>query len=178
MERLTRKTINSPASRPFAPFLIFGLLLVASLIFSSYQVLSSSSQSVYNKKQKTSVPFFARLVTSIQIIGQQVRSAGTGTATHLGKTTFEVQATVNFAVQPAQINGTATFTAANGDQFYTSFSGVTRPNGTGAIVGDFNHEITGGTGRFTDISGSLTGHSVHQIGLQSGSLIFDGMIDY
>ena len=175
MERLTRRTINSS---PFAPLLIVGFLLVASLMFSSYQVFSSSSQIVHTKELKTSVPFFAKLETSIQIIGQQVRSQGAGTATHLGKTTFEVQATVNFAVQPAQINGTATFTAANGDQFYTSFSGVTRPNGTGAIVGDFNHEITGGTGRFVEISGSLTGHSVHQIGLQSGSLIFDGMIDY
>ena len=89
MERLTRKTINFPASRPFTSLLIVGLLLVTSLIFSSYQVLSSSSQSVYNKEHKTSVPFHAKLQTSIQIIGQQVRSQGTGTATHLGKTTFE-----------------------------------------------------------------------------------------
>ena len=172
------------AKSPFAILFCVFLTLISFLIIPGCQKnnsvkegRSSNSQTVHNKKHKT-VPFYANLTTSIQIIGQQVRSQGTGTATHLGKTTFEVQATVNFAVQPAQINGTATFTAANGDQFFTAFSGVTRPNGTGAIVGDFNHEITGGTGRFTNISGSLTGHSVHQIGLQSGSLIFEGMIAY
>ena len=178
MNRLTCKAKNFSASKPFAQLLIVGLLLVTNLGFSSFGLPRSSSQTVLTNEAKTPVPFYAKLETSIQITGQQVRSQGTGTATHLGKTTFEVQATVNFAVQPAQVNGTATFTAANGDQFYTTFSGITRPNGTGAIIGDFDHEITGGTGRFADISGSFTGHSVHPIGLQSGSLIFEGVIDY
>src|SRR5688572_867212 len=117
MERFTRKTNDLSASKPFAQSLIVGLLLLSSLGFSSYQAPSSNSPRVHNKEPKKSVPFYAKLETSIQITGQQVRSQGAGTATHLGKTTFEVQATVNFAVQPAQVNGTATFTAANGDQF-------------------------------------------------------------
>jgi hypothetical protein len=127
------------------------------------------------------VPFHANLETTITISGvppaQQVRSSGFGNATHLGKTSFEVVATVNVLVQPTVVTGTATFTAANGDQFFTAFTGTTRPQ-DGAIVGDFVHEVTGGTGRFSEITGSLTGDSIHPLGLQSGSLIFDGSISY
>ncbi len=178
MQHSTRNAINFFPRRHFGSLLFAGFLLVINLTFSSYQLLSQGAENGHNTLGKKAVPFYANLETSIQIIGQQVRSYGTGTATHLGKTIFEVQATVNFAVQPAQINGTSIFTAANGDHIYTSFSGVTRPDGSGAIVGLFNHEITGGTGRFVNISGSFTGRSVHPIGLQSGSLVFEGMIEY
>jgi hypothetical protein len=47
---------------------------------------------------------------------------GRGAATHPGKTSFEGISTVNFSVQPAQIMGSTTLAAANGDQFYTLFT--------------------------------------------------------
>ena len=163
------------------------LLLKAGVLFlictgiGSIQPILSQGASAAPLTKFHSVPFYATLETTITISGvppaQQVRSSGFGTATHLGKTTFEVVATVNVLVQPAVVTGTATFTAANGDQFFTSFTGITRPL-NGAIVGDFVHEVTGGTGRFSDITGSFSGHSIHTFGLQSGSLVFDGSISY
>ena len=73
----------------------------------------------------------------------------TGNATHLGQFTvtavWTLAATGNF--------GTSTWTAANGDYFYTRFrrSGVPSPP---TITFTETHTITSGTGRFADASGS------------------------
>jgi hypothetical protein len=184
MNNLSGRTTQGARSFFFAStslLLTTGLLLLICTGFGSVQPISSHSNTAAPFAKLHDVPFHAKLETTITISGpppvRQVRSAGFGTATHLGKTSFEVEATVNVAIQPAVVTGTATFTAANGDQFFTSFSGTTRPD-NGAIIGDFMHEVTGGTGRFSDITGSFTGHSVHPLALQSGSLIFDGTISY
>ena len=148
-----------------------------SILVCTFLIVTLSSYNIGNK----SVPFCASLQTSIQILGtppiQPVRSSGSGVATHMGQVTFEGNATVNFTTLPPSINGVATFTAANGDQFYTSFSGSTSII-NGEAIGNFTHEITGGTGRFSTISGTLTAHSVHPIGAPTGSLNLEGSIDY
>lgn len=127
------------------------------------------------------VVFWATFATSIELSGtppiQTARSTGVGTATHLGKTTFEGISTVNFSVQPVQLNGTATFTAANGDEIYTSFTGTTT-NEAGMAKGNFVHVITGGTGRFSDANGLLRAISLHNLSTQAGTLKFEGEIDY
>ena len=75
----------------------------------------------------------------------------TGNATHLGRFTltadWTLAATGNF--------GTSTWTAANGDEFSTSFArrGVVAPP---TITFTETHTITGGTGRFANASGSFT----------------------
>jgi hypothetical protein len=78
---------------------------------------------------------------------------GTGTATHLGRFTLSADFTVTFATGNGA--GTATWTAANGDQMFVDVVGH----------GDFvvfpivaiteTHSITGGTGRFADASGTI-----------------------
>jgi hypothetical protein len=184
MYNLWVRTTNSARSLFFPSTSLLvrtGLLFLVGMGLGSMQPILSQGKANSPVTRLQDVPFHANLQTSITITGvppaQQVRSAGTGTATHLGKTTFEVQATVNVLMQPAVVTGRATFTAANGDQFFTSFTGVTRPE-NGAVIGNFVHEVTGGTGRFSEITGSFTGHSVHPLGLQSGSLVFDGTISY
>ena len=73
----------------------------------------------------------------------------TGNATHLGRFTvtadWTLAATGNF--------GTSTWTAADGDEFSTSFArrGVVAPP---TITFTEFHIITGGTGRFANSSGS------------------------
>ena len=137
---------------------------------------------VDNTGAKQDVPFKASFKTQLQIMGtppvQPVRSAGPGIASHLGRAEFEANSTVNFTVQPAQINGIATITAANGDSFTTSFSGTSSPNGDGTATGHFTHTITGGTGRFSNISGTLTGVSLHNLSTNVGTLELFGSIDY
>jgi hypothetical protein len=80
------------------------------------------------------------------------RLVGTGNATYLGRFTLTSDFTVDVATATAV--GTAVWTAANGDQLFTTVTGeavVTFPNA--AIVE--THVITGGTGRFAGASGTL-----------------------
>ena len=53
--------------------------------------------------------------------------------------------------------GSYTFAAANGDQLFSTFTGLGMPaGGTMASITE-TLTITGGTGRFADASGTLTG---------------------
>ncbi len=75
----------------------------------------------------------------------------TGNATHLGRFTV----TADWTIGPTGGSGTSTWTAANGDELYTSFtrSGVPAPP---TITFTEIHTITGGSGRFADASGTFT----------------------
>jgi hypothetical protein len=159
------------------------------LFLSIFLVLAAVSE-VPGQAAKTSVHFLspknpanfsANLNTTIQLTGappiQSVRSFGSGIATHMGKTSFEAASTVNFTVQPATINGTAILTAANGDELHTAFTGTTA-TAAGTATGNFVHTITGGTGRFSNASGTLKATSIHNLATQKGVLSFEGEIDY
>ena len=78
---------------------------------------------------------------------------GTGNATHLGRFTLIADFTVTRKTGDA--TGTATWTAANGDQIFVDVFGhgdiVVFPTVTIAET----HTITGGTGRFADASGEI-----------------------
>ena len=93
---------------------------------------------------------------------------GTGNATHLGRFTLSA----DFTVTAGNATGTATWTAANGDQIFVNVVGhgdiVVFP--TVSIAE--RHSIVGGTGRFADASGLLRierSGSI-QTGVTSGSL--------
>jgi hypothetical protein len=78
--------------------------------------------------------------------------AGTGEATHLGRFTLTSDFTVDTTTGIG--SGTATWTAANGDQIFTTSAGlgvITFPIATITET----HTITGGTGRFAEASGSI-----------------------
>jgi hypothetical protein len=78
---------------------------------------------------------------------------GAGEATHLGRFTL----TSEFTVTPppaSTASGTATWTAANGDEIFTSTAGQAVITFPVAAIAE-THTIIGGTGRFVDASGSL-----------------------
>ena len=77
---------------------------------------------------------------------------GTGEATHLGRFTL----TSDFAVDPTTATGigTAIWTAANGDQIFTTLTGQAVVVFPIATITE-THTITGGTGRFADASGGI-----------------------
>ena len=159
--------------------ILFALPVIMLLMGSGYSTADNTRAGLAAPGKP--VIFFATFATSLQISGtppiQSARSSGGGIAIHLGKSYFEGISTVNFTVQPAQITGTATITAANGDEFYTSFTGTTVTS-NGQAIGNFVHHITGGTGRFEDINGLLSASSSHSLATQSGTLSFEGEIDY
>jgi hypothetical protein len=87
-----------------------------------------------------------------------VTTVGGGQATHLGNFTFvspHLSGLFDFT-----IDGTQTFTAANGDELEADLVGQLHlefdETGHAFLVGDVEGTITGGTGRFEGASGSFT----------------------
>ena len=76
-----------------------------------------------------------------------------GTATHLGRYAATFNATVN--VLDGTATGSYTFTAANGDQLFSTFIGLGVPAGGGLASITETLTITGGTGRFAGAGGTL-----------------------
>ena len=109
----------------------------------------------------------------------QQQITGVGNMSHMGNSTFVALATLNFTTPPPfQLGGTALFTAANGDTFTTSFAGTATPNGQGANEVLMTHTITGGTGRFSDATGTIVGHTIAVPGHAEGFITYEGTINY
>ena len=80
-------------------------------------------------------------------------ASGSGIASHLGAVTATG---VNYLYPPvegiARLDGSGTYTAANGDQMWVNFDNTAYDLNAGISTGTY--VITGGTGRFTGASGS------------------------
>ena len=88
--------------------------------------------------------------------GVPITDTLTGTGSHLGRLTATYPHCVNFAA--GTFSGTATFTAANGDQLFVVLGGSADDPTCMTICGvDFTGTIIGGTGRFEGAEGTLTG---------------------
>jgi hypothetical protein len=132
-------------------------------------------------KRNMLVPFKGNIMVTFQLLqGPPVINqiiSGNGTATHLGNWTFSANVMINVTTPPPfRVTGTAMFTAANGDHFYSNVSGVSIPIGNDSIRSEITHTITGGTGRFQNASGTLT--AIGQNGPKSGKVDFDGEISF
>jgi hypothetical protein len=101
---------------------------------------------------------------------------------HLGLTMCDAEQTVT-----PQIDGTLLIenegvcTAANGDELFTSFSGIGEQTPTGGIVFSGIEAYEGGTGRFANASGSSSLAGSAQFtgpGVGIGSFSFRGRIAY
>jgi hypothetical protein len=80
------------------------------------------------------------------------RLVGTGEATHLGRFTLTSDFTVDTTTGIG--SGTAIWTAASGDQIFTTSAGQAVIAFPVATITE-THTITGGTGRFAGASGSI-----------------------
>ena len=140
-------------------YLVLGFCFVAAACgdtsFKSSTAPSSSISDAAstNASGGSELPFSGTLQATETVDGGLHRLSGTGQATHLGRFTLQSE----FTVTPPPVStasGTATWTAANGDEIFTTVTGqavVTFP--TAAIVE--THTITSGTGRFAEASGTL-----------------------
>ncbi len=100
---------------------------------------------------------------------------GAGYAAHLGRYTVEVPHLVNPQTRIA--TGSYVFTAANGDTLTATFTGQASLTETpGVLTIEETATITGGTGRFSDATGTFTTRRVFNqlTGLTTGS--FEGTI--
>ena len=88
------------------------------------------------------------------ILNVQLDAAGR--ASHLGKFTYGFPHVVDRSGIPSTGEGSATFTAANGDQVFAKVSGNAFLIVPGLLAGVEEGTIIGGTGRFANASGTYT----------------------
>ncbi len=190
-------SINS--RKAFAKHSFLLLLAGTVLLFSScqkdeFQELQANSQKQdllnssqkQNKPQKT-VPFKADFTATQEVIQAPAPgtpliflATGTGKASHMGKTAFEAHVTIDDSGPPPILAiATWTLTAANGDKIFMNSIAIVGGGGSdanGNIVSTLTNTITGGTGRFADASGTLTGSVIN--GATSDAISLEGRISY
>lgn len=85
----------------------------------------------------------------------QTLTASEGKMTHMGRTQLSTShcSTIDGS---AAVGGEATFTAANGDEIWATYTAVTMA-GPPLIVQESSFVIVGGTGRFENATGRLLG---------------------
>ena len=166
------------------------LLSIASIVLFSCQKEASavdddiaSLKANSNKNTENNVPFVGDYVTTAQFLAGPSHQiiTGHGQATHMGESMFVAEARLTpIAPPPAPVpfTGTATFTAANGDEFRTQFTGTSTPTGPGTSRGDITHTIIGGTGRFEHATGTLVGIALVTVGSPTNSVSYEGWINY
>jgi hypothetical protein len=111
--------------------------------------------------------------STLDIASGTATSEATGNFSHLGKTTLVSSGSGTVSGSTINFTGTSTTSAANGDQLFGTFIGTAQVSSPIPVVGQVNEftfvlTITGGTGRFTDASGTLT------IEVQQEIVSFDG----
>jgi hypothetical protein len=109
-----------------------------------------------------------------------VTTIGAGHATHLGNFTFvspHLSGLLDFSIAGDQI-----FTAANGDELHATLEGNLHPvvdeTGHVFLVGDVAGTIVGGTGRFSDATGSFTFSLVFDTANFSSTAQINGTISF
>lgn len=141
----------------------------------------NSSDENFVALSKAAVPFKADFQTSFTFLSPPpvvtLEITGSGNETHLGKTTFFSNSTVDGTVVPNIQTGSIDMTGANGDQLIGSFSGTaTPPDANGNVTFSGDYTISDGTGRFTGASGSGTYNGDANIFIGTGQLSFIGTV--
>ena len=170
-------------------------LLSLSVITASFLLLSCQKEATQKETESNQIapaakmnmaqdrPFKGSFTTTSEILQPapvlRTRITGTGNVSQLGKSSFVALSTLDFTTQPPfTLSGTATFTAANGDEVYTSFTGTSTPAGEGMLHVSMIHTITGGTGRFQNATGSFVGNTTAFPGHSEGYIEHEGTIRY
>lgn len=143
------------------------------------QLMISSSV----KKNNKEVPIKGTYTTSAKILVgppiMQQEITGYGESSHLGRSMFIAYPTIYFTTPPPFNNsGTSVFKAANGDEFYTTFTGTVTPNSQGSNTVVMYHIINGGTGRFHQATGNFTGITIAIPGHAEGTITYEGIISF
>jgi hypothetical protein len=160
----------------------------AGLAFVTLMFLALSSSFAAKPSEPPAVPFKGnaeeQAISAVPVDADHVFvvTVGEGHATHLGHFTFispHLSGLSDFS-----IDGTQTFTAANGDELDADIVGNLHPivdaDGHVFLTGDVHATITGGTGRFANASGSFTfsilfdTETFHSIAEIDGTIRFAG----
>jgi hypothetical protein len=111
---------------------------------------------------------------------QQLHIDGECVFAPIGPLTLSADQTVVFNPDGSStITNTATYTARNGDQLRASFLGTgSQPDEMGNVCFEGTETYSGGTGRFTDATGSATVDGCASLPRQRGFFTVDGTIRF
>jgi hypothetical protein len=101
---------------------------------------------------------------------------GTCWFSHLGRTALYGEQDIVFAAGTQ--SGTRTFTAANGDVLYATHAGTSAPIGPGLVSFVTTITIVGGTGRFANATGQMTGAGTANLITRTTVVTNEGWIVY
>jgi hypothetical protein len=158
-------------------FVILGFCLLATACAGAAPTAPASSLSqagggpaVTEAKGGSDLPFKGNLQVMETVDGASHTLVGSGNGTHLGHFIFSAHITVND--DTLQGTGTSTWTAANGDQIFSSTTGEAVVNFPIVTIEE-KQIITGGTGRFIGATGTIIlDRSLNLLtGLSTGSFV-------
>ena len=106
------------------------------------------------------------------------RQTDTGTCwfSHLGRTALDGVQDINFAAGTQ--SGERRFTAANGDVLYAVHAGTSAPGGPGLVRFVTTITFVGGSGRFANATGRMTGEGTANLITRTTSVTNEGWITY
>ena len=98
---------------------------------------------------------------------------------HLGLTTAVAEEIATLTPGGSAAVWTTTYTAANGDQLFTTSSTTgPLPDQSGVVQFSGTETVTGGTGRFADASGALSLTGSVSVVTHTGQIELDGTLSY
>jgi hypothetical protein len=150
-------------------------LLFCAFVFTSFTACK--------KDTEKTVQFEATYTTTNELLEPapmlKQRITGTGQSNNLNIVKFVAISTMNTTTQPPfSIGGSCTYYADNGDEFYTTHAGTSAPNADGTLTVKMTHTITGGTGKFKNAKGTLTGETIANPRNPTNTIIVKGDITY
>ena len=145
---------------------------------------ASSNNSAHRPMKATTTTDYVITAESCGDGGKVLQAFGNvGTATHLGRLAFEGSDCIFFTGDIAGFatDGIGTWTAANGDQLHSSFTATFDGPPDAPVPVIFEMDFSGGTGRFADATGHMTGTGLlFATGANTGftTLTWSGWISY
>lgn len=154
-------------------------IVLAALVITTHPVAAE-------REEPKLVPFRATAAGTYQVQPPPpnvvITASGVGKATHLGRFDFLIRNTVTPVATPAPgcvISSTETFTAtltaANGDTISLVGTGTSCQNPPTVVIVDVA-TVTGGTGRFENVTGSVTVTTTANQTARTEVVRFDGAI--
>jgi hypothetical protein len=147
------------------------LMMLAGLVL-AVAVLSPASASANAGGTDRPMKGTISATVSLNVLTGAMTADGGGVATHLGEFTTSLEGTVTITPTGVLGSGTQTTMAANGDELTGTYT-LSTPGAPGvAHTTTIVTTVTGGTGRFSDASGTLTSVSeLSPISFSGGVLV-------